>query len=144
LISIEEEIAVAWKVRGIRGATTVTVNCTEAIAEAVTELLDRIEQCNQFDPEDIVSVFFTVTADLDAVFPAAIARHRRGWNYIPLMDLQHMQVEKGLPMCIRILIHVNTQLTQLQINHCYLRNAASLRPDLAISEEISQPTTTAI
>ena len=129
----------AWKVRGIRGATTVTVNQSSAIAEAVTELLDQIEQHNQFDSEDIVSVVFTVTADLNAVFPAAIARHRPGWNYIPLMDLQHMQVENGLPMCIRILIHVNTQLTQLEINHCYLRKAASLRPDL-----VSQSSTTAI
>lgn len=134
----------AWKVRGIRGATTVTVNTSSAIAEAVIELLDQIEQQNQFDPEDIVSVFFTVTPDLNAIFPAAIARHRRAWNFIPLMDLQHMQVEDGLPRCIRVLIHVNTQLTQLEMKHCYLRDAASLRPDLCISGELTQPTTTAM
>ena len=120
----------AWKVRGIRGATTVAENSKIAIAEAVTELLDEIEAHNQFDCEDIISVFFSVTSDLDAVFPAAIARNRPGWNFVPLIDLQHMEVAGSLERCIRILIQVNSAFPQSEMIHCYLRNAKNLRPDL--------------
>ena len=66
-------MTVEWKVRGIRGATTVTENTDIAIAISVNELLDEIETHNQFEAEDIVSVFFTVTTDLNAMFPAAAA-----------------------------------------------------------------------
>jgi len=79
---------VGWRVRAIRGATTVPENTKEAIADAVTELLDELERLNRIDPEEIVSVTFSVTRDLDAMFPAAIARTRPGWNNVPLLDVQ--------------------------------------------------------
>ncbi|MDJ0510472.1 MAG: chorismate mutase [Crocosphaera sp.] len=119
-----------WKVRGIRGATTVTKNSKEAIKEAVDELLDDIESQNELDPEDIVSVTFTATQDLNAVFPAAIARQRSDWQDIPLLDVQQMHVEGSLQSCIRVLIHVNTPKPRKDILHSYLRDARSLRPDL--------------
>ena len=125
-----------WKVRGIRGATTVAENSVTAIAEAVTELLDEIEAHNQFDCEDIISVFFSVTRDLDAVFPAAIARKRPGWNFVPLLDLQHMDVADSLKRCIRILIQVNSASPQSDMNHRYLRDAKNLRPDLEMVDSI--------
>ncbi len=120
-----------WKVRGIRGATTVETNTREAIAEAVTELLDEIEAHNSFNSEDISYVFFTTTPDLDAVFPAAVARQRPGWDQVPLLDLQQMAVPGSLSYCIRILIQVNTTLPQSAIVHRYLRKAQYLRPDLS-------------
>lgn len=120
-----------WKVRGIRGATTVSQNTQEAIAEAVTELLDEIEAHNSFNTEDISYVFFTTTPDLDAIFPAAIARKRPGWDRVPLLDLQQMAVSGSLPFCIRVLIQVNTTLSQSAIAHRYLRKAQYLRPDLS-------------
>lgn len=123
-----------WKVRGIRGATTVTENTAEAIREAVTELLDEVETHNQFEPEDIVSVIFTTTPDLDAMFPAAIARKRPGWENVPLLDLQQMQVEGSLERCIRTLIHVNTTKPQGEICHPYLRQAKNLRPDWSLTQ----------
>ena len=119
-----------WKVRGIRGATTVAENTAIALADAVNELLAEIEAHNQFDPSDIVCVFFTTTADLDAIFPAAAARSRPGWNYVPLIDLQQMHVRDSLERCIRVLIQLNTTLPQSQMVHRYLRNARILRPDL--------------
>lgn len=122
-----------WKVRGIRGATTVSENTPKAIAEAVTELLDEIEAHNQFTPEEIICVFFTATADIDAIFPAAIARKRPGWDCVPLLDLQQMQVQGSLPYCIRILMQVNTPQPQSAIVHCYLRQAKELRPDLDLA-----------
>lgn len=125
-----------WKVRGIRGATTVAENSKIAIAEAVTELLDEIETHNKFECEDIITVFFSVTRDLDAVFPAAIARTRPGWNFVPLIDLQHMNVAGSLERCIRILIQVNSAAPQSEMIHCYLRKAKNLRPDLEIVDII--------
>ncbi|XLQ11727.1 MAG: chorismate mutase [cyanobacterium endosymbiont of Epithemia adnata isolate EadnSB Bon19] len=117
------------KVRGIRGATTVSDNTKEAIKDAVTELLETIEILNQLDPEDIVSATFTTTKDLDAIFPAAIARQRPHWDNVPLLDLQQMHVEGSLQRCIRVLIHFNTPKPQVEIHHSYLRDASNLRPD---------------
>jgi chorismate mutase len=122
-----------WRVRGLRGATTVSRNSVGAITQAVNELLDVLITENQIVPGDIASVFFSVTSDLDALFPAAIARQRPGWEYIPLLDLQHLDVANSLERCIRILIHLNTPLPQQALRPVYLKGAARLRPDLAIS-----------
>ena len=124
-----------WKVRGIRGATTVEEHekdNIEAIRKAVTELLDEIENYNQFNSEDITCVFFTVTSDLNSIFPAAIARYRPGWDKVPLLDLQQMDVPGSLERCIRVLIQVNTLQPQSAMIHCYLRGAKKLRPDLSL------------
>lgn len=121
-----------WKVRAIRGATTVSENSVEAIREAVTELLDELERRNPIDPDDIVSVTFSVTRDLDAMFPAAIARERSLWQNVPLLDVQQMHVEGSLERCIRCLIHINTP-DPFKIHHPYLRQAKHLRPDLSMA-----------
>ena len=127
-----------WKVRAIRGATTVPTNTVAAMREAVTELLDEIETHNQLDPEDIVSVIFTTTRDLDAIFPAAIARERSHWENVPLLDVQQMHVERSLPSCIRVLIYVNTLKPQREMYHPYLRHAKDLRPDWSLGQ-VSSP-----
>ncbi|MBD1823931.1 chorismate mutase [Cyanobacteria bacterium FACHB-DQ100] len=122
-----------WRVRAIRGATTASENTIEAIREAVIELLDELETCNQLDPEEIVSATFTVTKDLDAIFPAAIARERSHWANVPLIDVQQMHVQGSLERCIRFLIHFNTPDPDVKIHHPYLRQAKNLRPDWALS-----------
>jgi chorismate mutase len=124
---------VQWKVRAIRGATTVTVNTIEAIREAVTELLEAIEIHNSLDPDDIVSIIFTATQDLDAIFPAAIARERPHWQNVPLLDVQQMHVAGSLDKCIRVILHVNTLKLQSEMQHVYLQGAKNLRPDWQIS-----------
>ena len=124
---------VQWKVRAIRGATTVTVNTIEAIREAVTELLEAIEIHNSLDPDDIVSIIFTATQDLDAIFPAAIARERPHWQNVPLLDVQQMHVAGSLEKCIRVILHVNTPKLQSEMQHVYLQGAKNLRPDWQIS-----------
>lgn len=123
-----------WKVRAIRGATTASENSIEAIKESLQELLDEIESRNDFDPEEVVSVIFTATCDLNAIFPAAIARQRPRWENIPLLDLQQMEVENSLKRCIRVLIHVNTPKPQAQMYHSYLRGAKNLRPDWNLAQ----------
>ena len=122
-----------WKVRAIRGATTASENTVEAIQKVVTELLDAIETSNQLEPDDIISVIFTATRDLDALFPASVARERPHWDNIPLLDVQQMYVEGSLERCIRIIMYVNTLKSQDQICHTYLGQAQNLRPDWCIS-----------
>ena len=119
-----------WQVRAIRGAITVAENSEAAIAEAVTELLDALEARNQLDPSRVISATFSVTRDLDAVFPAAIARRRPGWDSVALLDVQHMYVKGSLPRCIRLLIHIQLPERQCEPQHAYLREARDLRPDL--------------
>jgi len=123
-----------WKVRAIRGATTASENTVEAIREAVTELLDELEQRNHLDPEDIISAVFSTTQDLDAIFPASIARERPNWDNVALLDVQQMYVEGSLPRCIRFLIHVNTANPNWEIVHPYLRQAQNLRPDWNLAQ----------
>lgn len=127
-------MAVEWRVRAIRGATTASENTVGAIREAVTELLDELEAHNRLDPNEIISAIFTTTRDLDAVFPAAIARERPHWNNVALLDVQQMHVEGSLEHCIRFLIHVNTPISQREIYHPYLRQAKNLRPDWNLAQ----------
>jgi len=112
----------------IRGATTVSENTVEAMQEAVTELLDELEKRNQLHPRDIVSVTFSVTRDLDAVFPAAIARKRPHWDSVAMLDVQQMYVKSSLECCIRFLVYAYLPASA-PIYHTYLRCATSLRPD---------------
>ncbi len=118
-------------VRAIRGATTVTYDSTISIQEAVDELLGTIEAKNRdvLHLPEVISVIFSVTPDLQRVFPAAIARKRPGWQEIPLLDVQQMYVEHGLPKCIRCLIQFNITDPSLKVHHVYLRKAKGLRPD---------------
>ncbi len=116
-------------VRGIRGATTVDRDDSEAILSATEELVREIVAANDLRPEDVASALFTVTADLRAEFPAAAAR-RMGWTTVPLLNFTEIDVPGRLQRCIRILLHVNTQRSQSEMMHVYLREAVSLRPDL--------------
>lgn len=122
-----------WKVRAIRGATTASENSIAAIREAVNELLDALEAHNQLEPTEIISVTFSATRDLDAVFPAQIARDRPHWNSVPLLDVQHMYVEGSLERCIRLLLQFNTPNPDIKIYHPYLCGAKNLRPDWSLS-----------
>jgi chorismate mutase len=124
---------VDWRVWAIRGAVTVPENTEAAMRDAVTELLDGLETRNHLDPTDIISATFSVTRDLDAIFPAAIARQRPRWDSVPLLDVQHMYVVDSLPRCVRLLMHVQLPITHGPVHHVYLRAAKNLRPDLSVS-----------
>jgi chorismate mutase len=117
--------------RGIRGATTVEANSREAILAAARELLAEMVTANDVRKENVASAYFTTTLDLNAEFPAVTARNDFGWSNVALMCGHEMDVPGSLAMCLRILLHVNTDLSQDEIKHVYLRGAAVLRPDLA-------------
>ncbi len=116
--------------RGIRGATTITEDSQIEVLAATEELLQKIQEYNGFKPEDIASILFTVTKDITAAFPAKAARNM-GWNQVPLLCFQEIEVQGALPKCIRVLIHINTNKGQDEIKHVYLREAVMLRTDLA-------------
>lgn len=118
------------QLRALRGATTAAENSAEAISDAVAELMDALVSRNGLEGHRVVSVTFSVTADLDAIFPAAVARRRQGWDDVALLDCQQMAVAGDLPRCIRLLAHAWLE-AERQPSHPYLRDAARLRPDRA-------------
>ena len=119
--------------RGIRGAVTVKNNNAEEILEATRTLIQAILDKNSLSADniaqDLVSVIFTATEDLDAVYPAVAAREM-GWTNVPLLCMQEMDVAGSLRHCIRVLIHWNTARDQSEMQHIYLGGARALRPDL--------------
>jgi chorismate mutase len=117
--------------RGIRGATTVETNTREAILDAAREMLNEIIRRNGFETDDVASAQFSTTPDLNAEFPAVVARSDFGWHNAALMCGHEMSVPGSLPMCLRVTVMVNTEKAQKDIQHVYLRGAAALRPDLA-------------
>jgi chorismate mutase len=124
----------SMRCRGIRGATTVQENTPEAILEAAAELLTELMRANDFKAGDVASAFFTTTRDLNAEFPA-VAANRMGWTDVALLCGHEMDVPGSLAMCLRVLLHVNTEQQQQDVKHIYLRGANVLRPDRAKNPE---------
>ena len=123
-----------WWLRGIRGATTVADDTPEQILEATRELLVALLAANDIDDfEVIASIFFTTTPDLTATFPAEAAR-AIGMTRVPLICNQEIPVPGRLPRCVRVMMQVNTQRSQAEMVHVYLREARSLRPDLVSAQ----------
>lgn len=114
--------------RGIRGATTVDENTTEAILGATRELLEAIVRANNLCPADIAAAIFTTTTDLNAEFPAVAAR-QLGWTDVALLCSHEMDVPGSLRRCIRVLLLVNSDRSQAEVVHVYLRGAKVLRTD---------------
>lgn len=120
------------ELRALRGATTAPENSVAAISAAVDDLIAALVERNGLIGERILSVTFSVTTDLDACFPAAIARRRAGWDGVALLDCQQMAVAGDLPRCIRVLVHAWMEPERAP-QHPYLSEAARLRPDRAQS-----------
>lgn len=119
-------------IRGVRGATTVEHNSAKTILSATRELLRSMIELNGIVEDDVASILFTATPELDAAYPAAAARDM-GWTRTALMGFQEADVINGLSRCIRVLIHWNTDKAIDEIQHVFLRDAALLRPDLQSS-----------
>jgi len=122
-------------IRGARGATTVSANTEEDIITATKELMAKLIEVNNIAPDSVASAFVSTTEDIDAAFPAKALRQFKGWTYVPVMCMREMPVPNSLKMCVRIMLHVNTNLAQEEIVHVYLREAKVLRPDLGSSIE---------
>ena len=117
-------------VRGIRGAITVSENTINDIIEDTKILLTKMIAENDIDQTEIVSIFFSITKDLNATFPAKAAREL-GLHDTPLLCLNELDVPNSLEKVIRILMHVNSLKKQTEMKHIYLKEAIKLRPDLS-------------
>jgi chorismate mutase len=124
--------------RGIRGATSVESNTADAILSATRELLTLIVQANQVVLDDITSAFFTLTDDLDAVYPALAAR-QMGWDDVALLCAREIPVPDAQTRCVRVLLHVNSEKRLQDIRHVYLRDAVHLRPTRAHTYTTTPP-----
>jgi len=118
-------------VRGIRGAAVAERDEPESVLATTRQLLQAILAANPaVQTSDLASLLITVTEDLSSAYPARAAR-QMGWTDVPMMCMQEIPVEGGLPHCIRVLLHWNTDLPQASIRHVYLGAASILRPDLS-------------
>lgn len=116
-------------IRGVRGAITVDANSADAILGGTQELLTTMIAINRIAEDEVASILFTATPELTAAYPAKAAR-MIGWTRTALMGFVEADIDDGLPMCIRVLIHWNTDKALEEIQHVFLRDAIRLRPDL--------------
>lgn len=117
-------------VRAIRGAITVEKNEREEILAATGEMLREAVRINDIRTEDMVCMIFTLTPDLNDVFPAVAARDM-GITNVPLMCMSEIPVQGALKKCVRLMLLVNSDKELGEIKHVYLKDAVKLRPDLA-------------
>ena len=117
-----------YKITFIRGATTASGNSVEEIQDAVVELIDELISRNSIIKSNLLSIIFTATKDLDACFPASIARKFNGLDSVAFLDCQQMHVSNDIKFCIRIMVQVLLP-QEFPIQHPYLRGASKLRSD---------------
>jgi len=113
----------------LRGATTVDEDTPTQIAERVQTLITRMLSQNSVNHDDIISMIFTATADIVSMFPASAAR-AAGLGDVPLLCARELSVVGATPRCIRILVHLSTELPRAELRHVYLEGAEALRDDL--------------
>ena len=116
--------------RGVRGATTTESNSRDDILAATRQLVALIIRQNEIESADVASAIFTTTTDLDAEFPALAAR-QLGWLDVPLLCGHEINVPGSLRLCVRVLVHWNTDKAQSEVIHVYIKQARRLRPDLS-------------
>jgi chorismate mutase len=116
-------------VRALRGASTCTANTADEITEVTQELLLAMLERNGIAHDDVISVLFTMTPDLDAAFPATAARVI-GFGDVPLLCASEINVPGAMPRTVRVLLTAYTERGRDELRHVYLRNAQSLRDDL--------------
>lgn len=116
-------------VRALRGATTVDRDDVDEVKKRAGELLEGLLDRNDLQADDLISIFFTTTADISSIAPAAGIR-ALGYTDVPLLCVGEMPTEGGLARCIRLMAHVETERPRSAMRHLFLRGAVVLRPDL--------------
>lgn len=117
------------RLAALRGATTVDDDTRDAITDRVVELLCHLVERNHVDHDDVVSILFTATDDLHAMFPAEAARGI-GFGDVPLICARELDIAGATPRCVRVLLHVETTRPRTGMHHVYLHGARGLRDDL--------------
>ena len=117
-----------YKITFIRGATTASGNSVGEMEDAVVELVNELISRNKLIKKNLLSITFTTTNDLNACFPASIARKCNGLDSVAFLDCQQMYVSNDVDFCIRIMAQVLLPPNH-PVKHPYLRGAAKLRSD---------------
>lgn len=115
--------------RALRGATTIDSDSAEEVSVHTKDLLLEMMSRNGIDKQDIISILFTSTKDVRSAFPAAAAREI-GLGDVPLMCAGELDIINSTPLCIRIMMHLETSRSRSEMRHVYLRGAKGLRDDL--------------
>jgi chorismate mutase len=115
--------------RALRGATTIEVDEVDHLTERMVDLLTELFERNTIDHDDLVSIIFTATDDIRCTFPATAAR-TFGLGDVPLICARELDVEGGTPLCVRVLVHLETDRARDELHHVYQHGAATLRDDL--------------
>jgi chorismate mutase len=116
--------------RAIRGAIQLDRDDREHLLKSTAELLTKILHANDIDNSQLVSILFTATPDITSEFPAVAAREL-GLGDVPLMCFVEMNVERALPLIIRIMVMADLDIARSEVQHVYLRGATALRQDIA-------------
>jgi len=116
-------------IRAVRGATTVDSDSRDHMRDRVLEMIDVVVDRNEINFDAVISVVFTATPDLISVFPATVARERLPAD-IPLMCAQELNAEGSLAFCVRMMMHIESDVPRAEIQHAFLQGAQVLRPDL--------------
>ncbi|SDH40797.1 chorismate mutase [Alteribacillus bidgolensis] len=122
-------------IRGVRGAITIDNNTEEDIVHSTKVLLEEMINENELKPEFVSHIWFTTTSDIDAAFPAKATRLFDGWQWVPVMCAQEINVSNSIPLCIRIMLTAELDTAQEDVQHIYLREAKQLRPDLELTKK---------
>ena len=117
------------QVLALRGAITLERDDRDHLLERVERLLTEMIERNSLSSDDLISILFTATPDIHSVFPAVAAR-QMGLGDVPLICAQELSIDDSMPLCVRVLMHTNTELTRSELRHVYLEEARTLRDDL--------------
>jgi chorismate mutase len=123
------EMANAVRVRALRGATTLDADDRHHLLERTQELIQAVFARNDLTEDDLISIVFTATDDISSAYPAEAAREA-GITHVPLLCARELEIDGGIPRCIRILIHAYTAKSPAALRHVYLHEARQLRTDL--------------
>lgn len=116
-------------VRALRGATTIEEDTREQLEERVVALLEKMFERNAIDHDQLISVIFTATPDIHSAFPATAAREI-GLGDVPLLCAQELTIDGATPLCVRVLMHLESDTPRADLHHVYLEGARALRDDL--------------
>ena len=116
-------------VRAVRGATQLDVDEREHLLERTSEMVQAVLDRNALSPDDLISIIFTATPDLVSEFPAYAARSL-GITDVPLLCARELDVAGAMPRVVRMLAHVDTDVSRSKVQHVYLHGARALRTDL--------------
>jgi chorismate mutase len=117
------------RVRALRGATTLDRDEREHLLERTQELIGTLFERNGLHEDDLVSIVFTATGDVHSAYPAEAAREA-GITHVPLLCARELEIDGGIPRCIRLLVHAYTDRPVREMRHVYLHEARQLRTDL--------------